>query len=169
MVCLVPRSGIGPLPPTAVYILAFIPWMGLACLIWLCAAFLFAVPHMRPLARSLSLAMVATFPGVWLFQMVAAPFALGFLLLAHLVWWLVDPGLSQTTENPVVIITSVAAALVSLALVAAMSVMGFYEGWRAGWLRAKGLGWRETVQQGPSARFVHFLRQRMAHIMARSG
>lgn len=145
------------MPPTFLYMMALALWVGLAVLVWLVAAFLFVMPRTRSHARSLSLAMATTFPSVLLFQVVAAPFALGALLVVRLVWEVMEPKHAANTENTVVIVTSIIAVVVTLLVVAGMSSLGFYEGWRAGWLRANGRGWRETIEQGPSARLIRRL------------
>jgi hypothetical protein len=150
------------LPPYFPYMLAFALWVALACLVWIAAALLLIAPKTRPIARSLGLAMAATFPAVWLFQILAAPVVVAILLIAALVWRILQPGLPATTDNPVVIGTFIAAVLVDFVIVAGMSLVGFYEGWRAGWWRARGRGWLETIQQGPSAKLVRSLRHRMS-------
>jgi len=105
--------------------------------------------------------MAATFPGVWIFQIVAAPIALGILLLAWLVWRVLEPSLPETTENPFVIGMFIAAVFVDFVLILGMSLAGFYEGWRAGWLCAKGRRWREVISEGPTARLIQSMRQRL--------
>lgn len=145
------------MPPTFLYMMALALWVGLAVLVWLLAAFLFVMPRTRSRARSLGLAMATTFPSVLLFQVVAAPVALGVLLVAWLVWKVLEPNHSANTENTAVIAISIIAVVVALLVVAGMSSLGFYEGWRAGWLRANGRGWRETIEQGPSARLIRRL------------
>ena len=104
--------------------------------------------------------MVGTFPGVFFFQLVAAPVAFGVLLIAWLVWRLIEPGNSTTTENPIVIATSIAVILIDLVAVGGMSLLGFYEGWRAGWQISKGRRWRDAIDHGPSARILRYLRKR---------
>jgi len=130
-------------------------------LVWFAAACLFIVPQTRSLARSLSLAMAGTFPGVFIFQLVAAPVAFAVLLVAWLVWRLIEPGNATTTENPIVIGTSIAVILIDLLIVGGMSLLGFYEGWRAAWLISKGRRWRAAIEQGPSARILGHLRSRL--------
>jgi len=108
----------------------------------------------------MSLAMVGTFPGVFFFQLVAAPVAFAVLLIAWLVWRLIEPGNSTTTENPIVIGTSIAVVLIDLLVIGGMSLLGFYEGWRAGWQISKGSRWRDAIAHGPSARILRNLRKR---------
>jgi hypothetical protein len=105
--------------------------------------------------------MVGTFPAVWLFQIVIAPFAFCILLLAGMMRWFLEPSLPATTENPVVIRIFIAAVLVDVALVLAASVLGFYEGWRAGWRCAMGRSWREAIGDGPSMRLIRLARMRL--------
>jgi hypothetical protein len=126
-------------------------------MVWLAAACLFIMPQTRSLARSLSLAMVGTFPGVFFFQLLAAPVAFGVLVIAWLAWRLIEPGNSSNSENPIVVATSIAAILICLVVFGGMSLLGFCEGWRAGWRISKGHGWRAAIDHGPSARMVrHF-------------
>jgi hypothetical protein len=103
--------------------------------------------------------MAATFPGVWIFQIVAAPFALGILLVAGTVWRMLEPSLPQTTENPFVIGTFIAAVLLDFVLILGMSLAGFYEGWRIGWLCAKGQAWRQVIGEGPTAKLIHSVKK----------
>ena len=103
--------------------------------------------------------MVGTFPGVFIFQLVAAPVAFAVLLVVWLVGRLIDPGNSTTTENPIVIGTSIAVILADLLIVGGMSILGFYEGWRAGWQISKGRRWRDAIEHGPSARIFRCLRK----------
>jgi hypothetical protein len=149
------------LPPYVPYMLAFVLWLGLACLVWLVAIVLGIFEPTRPLAVRLSLAMAATFPGVWLFQIVVAPFALSILLIAWIVWRGLEPNLPETTENPVVIATFIAAVFIDFLLILGMSVLGFYEGWRTGWSCGKGRPWRDVVRQGPTARLMASATQRL--------
>jgi hypothetical protein len=141
--------------------MAFMMWLGVSGLVWLIAIFLAIFRDTRPLAGSLSLAMAATFPGVWLFQIVAAPFAVGILLLAGTVWRLLEPSQPETTESPIVIGAFLAAILTDCVLILGMSAVGFYEGWRTGWLCAKGRPWREAIGEGPTARLIALARKRL--------
>lgn len=109
----------------------------------------------------MSLAMVGTFPGVFFFQLIAAPVAVAVLLIAWLVWRLIEPGNSTTTENPIVIATSIAVILIDFLVVGGMSLLGFYEGWRAGWQISKGRKWRDAIGHGPSAQILRSLRKRL--------
>ena len=109
----------------------------------------------------MSLAMAGTFPGVFIFQFVAAPFALAILLVAWLVCWRTELNASTATEDPLVIGMSVAVILLNLFMIGGMSLLGFYEGWRAGWQISKGRRWRDAIAQGPSARMIRFLRARL--------
>jgi hypothetical protein len=141
--------------------LAFMLWLGIACLVWLSAIFLLIVKRTRPLAGPLSLAMAATFPGVWIFQIAAAPFVLGILLIAAAIWRILEPNMPQTTDNPFAIGTFFAAVLIDFILVLGMSIIGFYEGWRTGWLCAKGRRWHDVIQEGPTAKLIFSTRNRL--------
>jgi hypothetical protein len=113
------------------------------------------VRRTRPLAWPLSLAMAATFPGVFLFQLVAAPFAFGIILIA----WLF--GLALVPIQTVVALLSFSAVVAAFLVMLAMSLAGFYEGWRVGWSFAKGQRLREIAKQGPTARLIRSIRRRL--------
>ena len=98
--------------------------------------------------------MVCTFPGVFAFQLIAAPVAIAALLIALLVRLLLDPAQLGATENPIIIGTFIAVFVFDFVFVAGMSCLGFSEGWRAGWQVARGRPLRAVIAQSPSVRFV---------------
>ena len=149
------------MPPTFLYILASMIWVCLACMVWLTAGCLCILPQTRSFAKSISVAMLGTFPGVFLFQLVAAPIAVAILVVGGLVGRLIEPGNSTTTEHPFVIGTSVAVILIDFTIVAGMSLLGCCEGWRAGWQISKGLSWRNAIEGGASARVFRSLQHRL--------
>ena len=118
------------------------------------AAALAIFPGLRSRARSLALAMAATFPGVALFQLVTAPVLVVLLLGMRLVWKGLEPGASTTTENPVVIGMTVLVALLAFGLMLVMSVAGFCEGWRVGWVYGAGTPLRKAIKDGFPARVI---------------
>src|SRR5882672_2244259 len=107
-------------------------WVLLACLVWLVAGAMLLTRKTRPVAWPLTLAMAATFPGVFLFQIVVAPVVAGIVLSVVAIGWVLEPGKSTTT-NPYVIAVGLFAILGALLVTLVMSMAGFYEGWRAGW------------------------------------
>src|ERR1017187_2507775 len=111
----------------------------------------------RPTARSLGLAMAGTFPAVLLYQALAAPIALTILFAVWLFWKVVEPGPSTVATSGVVIVVSFAGAISAFTVVLAMSLLGFYEGWRIGWGCGKGQRLSEVIDIGASARFLRKL------------
>jgi hypothetical protein len=108
--------------------------------------------------------MAATFPFVIAYQILAAPFVAGVLLANFAFWKILEPGNSTTTENPLIIGVSIGAAFLSLSLMLAMSLAGFYEGWRAGWACAKGRRFQEVMWEGPIAGRLRLLLRRARSI-----
>lgn len=96
--------------------------------------------------------MAYTFPAVIVFQLAALPFAAIIMAVALLAVRLVDPSNSPETSNPTVIGIGLTLILAEFAVFGGMSALGFFEGWRTGWLVAKGQGLRFVISQGLSAR-----------------
>jgi hypothetical protein len=138
-------------------------WLALAFLVWLLAAVALVLRKTRPYAWPLALAMAGTFPGVFLFQIIAAPVVIAVLIVVWLVGQALEPGPIHTTDNPVVIAMGVAAVLTIFAFVLGMSVAGFYEGWRTGWLVAKGENWQDVIRQRWPVRLMRAALKRFAN------
>jgi hypothetical protein len=138
-------------------------WVPLALLVWCAAGVMLFAPRTRPTARSLALAMAGTFPGVFLFQLLAAPVVITILLGMHVFWKTLEPGLSTKTENPLVIVGSIIGMYLVLGIMAGMSLAGFCEGWRIGWAWAKGRRFRDVVEEGLLARLAKRFMQRSNH------
>ena len=119
------------MPPTVVYILALMGYIAVACAVWLGAVVLAVSQQTRDLARRLAAAMAGSFPGVFLFQLLAAPVVL-ILLFFGGIFWLFHPG---DAGKAVLIVTMV---LLMFGVVAAASLLGFYAGWRSAWEFAAG-------------------------------
>jgi hypothetical protein len=102
--------------------------------------------------------MAATFPFVFAYQIVAAPFVAGLLFLAGAFWRILDPGASE--QNPFVTLVSIGIAITSLCLMLGMSLAGFYEGWRTGWACGKGLNLRDVLAEGPTLKLLFRLLQK---------
>ena len=151
------------MPPTFLYFVAFMIWVPLALVVWCAAGVMFFSRRTRATARSLALAMAGTFPGVFLFQLLAAPVVITILLAMHVFWKTLEPGVATKTENPLVICASIVGMFFALGITAGMSLAGFCEGWRLGWGWAKGRRFRDVVEEGHLARFVKRLIQRTNH------
>ena len=145
------------MPPTFLYFLAFIIWVPSACLVWLLAGLLALVQTTRRTGLSLALAMAGTFPGVFLFQVAAAPIVIALLVGTHVFSKALDPGSSTTTDNLTVIIVSTVVFIVALAIMFLASLAGFFEGWSIGWHCGKGRSLRDAVGGRPPIRVLRRL------------
>lgn len=135
-------------------------WLFCAVFVWIVAGVMFLIRSTRSTSRSLCLAMAATFPFVFAYQIVAAPFVAGLLFLAWAFWKILDPGASATTQNPFISLVSIGIALTSLCTMLGMSLAGFYEGWRTGWACGKGLGFRDVLSEAPTLKLLLRLLQK---------
>jgi hypothetical protein len=140
-------------------------WVPLALLVWCAAAIMLLARRTRPMARSLAVAMAATFPGVLFLQLLAAPVVVTILVTMRVFWKTLEPGPSTTTENPFVIAASIAGALLVLGVMAGMSAVGFCEGWRIGWEWAKGRPFRDVIKEGLLARLAKRFVWRSSHVV----
>jgi hypothetical protein len=146
-------------PPTFLYFLALMLWVLMACGVWLIALLMALAPRTRPLVWPTALAMATTFPGVFLFQAVAAPLIV--LILLPFFWW----NFELTTTNPFVIAIGGAALLLVLAITAAMSLLGFTEGWRTGWRIARRQSLRDAIRSGPTAKLFAMALERWRRLI----
>ena len=112
--------------------------------------------------------MAGTFPFVFVYQMIAAPFVAGFLVAAWGFWRILEPGTSTITENPFVIAVSIVAAILAFGTMLVMSLSGSYEGWRTGWAWAQGRRFQEALFEGPTVkvlfRFLQKARSAVSHL-----
>jgi len=148
------------MPPTFLYLLAFGAWLCLAFLVWLTSVCLLVLPMTRRFAGPLASAMACTFPAVFVFQLAALPIAAVIMGVALLAIRLVDPTNSPETSNSVVIGIGISMVLAEFAVFGGMSLLGFFEGWRTGWLVAKGQGLRDVISRGISARLLNIFKRR---------
>ncbi len=148
------------MPPTFLYLLAFCAWLCLAFLVWLTSACLLVLPTTRQFSGPLASAMAYTFPTVIVFQLAAMPFAAIIMGVALLAIRLVDPTNSPETSNPTVIGIGLILIIAESAVFGGMSLLGFFEGWRTGWLVAKGQGLRNVISRGLSARLLNIFKRR---------
>lgn len=126
------------MPPTFLYLAATLIWSACACAVWITAIVLLVTSRTRLLSKPLSLAMAGTFPFVFAYQLAAAPIVAVVLLSTWALCKWIEPGSSSLTTNPVVILSSIAAAFIALATILLMSLAGFYDGWRTGWKYGRG-------------------------------
>jgi hypothetical protein len=152
-------------PPTFAYLLMFMIWVFVACLVWLTAGFMFLITRTRVFSRPLCFAMAGTFPFVFAYQLIAAPFVAALLLAAFATWKILEPGASTTTQNPLIIAVSLSAAFLSFGTMLTMSLAGFYEGWRTGWACAKGRRFQEVLYEGPTVKLLGRLLQKARSIV----
>jgi hypothetical protein len=145
------------MPPTFAYIMCLILWMAAACLVWLAAGLMSLTTSTRALAKRLFFAMARTFPFVFAYQIIAAPFVAASLLMAWAFWKILEPGASSTNQNPFVIVVSIGVALLSLVAMFVASVAGFYEGWRIGWAYGNGRALQEVLYEGPTLKPIWLL------------
>ncbi len=129
-------------------------WVFFACLVGLTASLMFLVKRTRAFARPLCFAAAGTFPFVLAYQIIAAPFVAVLLLAAFVVGKILEPGASTMTHNPIVVLVSVSAVLLSFGMILTMSLTGFYEGWRTGWACAKGRRLRDVLYEGPTVKLL---------------
>ena len=148
------------MPPTFLYGLAFGLWLCLACVVWLASFCLLVAPVTRSMGKRLALAMVATFPGVFAFQLLASPIIVCTVAATVFAATIIDPSRSSDTTNPTMIAVTAAGLLLALSIAAGASLLGFWEGWRVGWICAQGRSWREVIGQGPTGRAVKMFRRR---------
>ncbi|MEP7354369.1 MAG: hypothetical protein ABI824_14175 [Acidobacteriota bacterium] len=132
------------------YIVIVILWVFLACLVWLAAGLMLLFKRTNSFARPLSWAVAGTFPFVFGYQAVSAPFIAVLLIAALALGPILEPHATEITENPLVIFSAIAATFLLLMI----SLAGFYEGWRVGWICARGQSLREALRSGPTVRLV---------------
>ena len=89
------------MPPTFGYMVLFMIWASFAVLVWAVAALLLIPRRTRRAGRCLFLAMAGAFPGVIIFQIVAAPIVVALLAIAGL-FWRIGAGATPTTSGVVV-------------------------------------------------------------------
>jgi hypothetical protein len=145
------------MPPTFVYLMALTISVCFACLVWLAVGLMALIKRNRALSRRLSLAMLATFPFVFVYQVIAAPVVAGVLLIAWAFWKILEPGSSTMTENPLVVVISLGTAFLAISMMLGMSLAGFYEGWCTGWAYGSGRSLREVLPGVSALRLLRHL------------
>jgi len=100
-------------------------WIFFACLTWLAAGVMALAARTRHLSRPLCFAMAGTFPFVFVYQVVAAPFVASILLIIWAFWKMMEPGASEMTDSPLIIAVSLGGAFLSFGVMLAMSLPDF--------------------------------------------
>ena len=147
------------MPPTFLYVLALMAWVGCAVVVWAVAAVIVLFPRRRQTGVRLGLAMAFTFPAVIAYQLLATPIVAAFLLGMRIFWKVLEPGSATTTLNPAVILVSISAAGAAFLVAFGSSIVGFWEGWRLGWLLVPGGRFRSVLRDGPLFRSARQLRR----------
>ncbi len=128
------------MPPWFPYMMALSAYIAAAAVVWSICVLLALLPPTRRLARRLAMSMLASFPGVFLFQVVAFPLCLALVLLVAAVYWLLGP------DSLVADRLMVPALLSSMILFAAASLCGFYAGWSVAWRVSGGADLGSTLR-----------------------
>jgi len=144
------------LPPTFIYFVALSVWIPLACLVWLLAGVMALNSGTRRKGLALALAMVATFPSVFLFQAAAAPFVAAVVVGVAWLSGILDPAskVTHVTTNGLVIATISGMVLLAFVTMLTVSIVGFFEGWLLGWRCAHGERFRDVIKRGLTARLL---------------
>jgi hypothetical protein len=144
------------MPPWFPYLMALSAYIAAAAAVWVICILLAILPPTRRLARRLAMSMLASFPGVFLFQLLAFPFCLALLLLAAAVSRLLGP--ESTLAGRLV----VPAFFAIMALFAAASLCGFYAGWTVAWRVGGGADLGSTLRTHPLVGNIGSLPARLA-------
>jgi hypothetical protein len=142
------------MPFAFAYFLALGVWIFVAGFVWLAAGLMCLSARTRHLSWPLCVAMAGTFPFVFVYQLIGLLFVECILLAAFAFWRILEPGGATTTNNPFVIVVFIGAILSSGSLFLAISLAGFYEGWRTGWACANGRAIRQVMAEGPTAKLL---------------
>jgi hypothetical protein len=134
-------------------------WIPLACLVWLVAGVMAVNRGTRRKGLALALAMVATFPSVFLFQAAAAPLPVAMVVGAVWLSGILDPAskVAHVTTNGLVIAMMSGTVLLAFVIMLTVSVIGFLEGWLLGWRCANGEHFRDAIKRGPTVRLLRRL------------
>jgi hypothetical protein len=129
------------MPPTFAYVMCLMAYLAAMLIALVLCIPLFLVPSKRRLALRLSLAILASLPGLLVFQFVVG-LALGVLLLAVLSFYAVfhPPDWVQW-------IVGIPTILIMFVSLVAASLWGCYTGGRIGWDMGGGKPFRTTIKQ----------------------
>jgi hypothetical protein len=144
------------MPPYFPYIYALMAYIAIACAVWFVAVVLAFPRRTRKFAKRIAAGMAGSFPGVFLFQLLSAPLAVVVLLLFGEIFSVFKP--AGGWED----ICFIGLFLGTVGLVAVMSLLGFYTGWRVAWELAAGRSARAfLVTDRVLGPVVRFLRKRL--------
>jgi hypothetical protein len=152
-------------PATFPYLLMFMLWVIVACLVWLAAGLMFLLRRTRVFARRLCFAVAGTFPFVFAYQLIAAPFIAALFLAAFAIARILEPGAPATIQNPIVIAVGVSVVFLSFGTMLVASLAGFYEGWRIGWECANGCRFQKVLFEGPTVKLLGRFLQKARSIL----
>jgi hypothetical protein len=139
-----PTTREGPaMPPWFPYLMALSAYIAAAGVVWAFCVLLALLAPTRRLARRLAMSMLASFPGVFLFQVLASPLCVALLFLVAAVFWLLGPD-SSLAERLIM-----PAIFSSMILFAAASLCGFYAGWSVAWRVSGGADLGSTHRTHP--------------------
>jgi hypothetical protein len=125
------------------YLMALSAYIAVAAAVWGVCALLALLPPTRRFARRVALSLLASFPGVLLFQIAAFPFCLALLLLCAALFWLLGPDSHLADQLSVPVLLSI------IGLFALASLGGFYAGWSVAWTVSGGADLASTLRTHP--------------------
>jgi hypothetical protein len=112
--------------------------------------------------------MAGTFPFVLAYQIMAAPIVAALLLLAGGVFMIIaSPGFLRD-GNAIVLGGILLVVITAAGVLFALSVAGFYEGWRVGWAYGSGRTLREVLSEAPMYRRLQRWSARAQALMRRA-
>jgi len=143
------------MPPTFVYAMALLPYLALGAVVLAIAGVMALFPKTRPFGTRLAVAMVASYPGVLFYQLIAAPLVFAIILFWAGVFRFLRPTDSLEVAAYILLLIS------TVGVFGIASLVGFTTGWRFGW-RLADVEWsaREAFAGDPVWSFVARLRSR---------
>ena len=129
------------MPPTFAYILALMLYGLSATAIWTLSLFLAFVPRTRLLSCRLSLAMLLSFPSVFIYQIAAFPFVVLTFIIVILPFRFFQ---FIHSSDAIVLFLAV---LVLIGGFAAASIAGFVDGWNLGWKVAGSIKFTDALKE----------------------
>jgi hypothetical protein len=136
------------MPPTFVYAMCLMAYLAAMTIALVLCALLFLVPSKRRVALRLCLAVIASLPGILLFQFFVG-IVLGVLLAAVL-------GFYAAFHPPewVQWVIGIPTILIMFLSLTAASLLGCYTGGRIGWLIGGGTPPRVAISEQPIFRLI---------------
>jgi hypothetical protein len=128
------------------YMLALSLYVSAACAVWVICALLGLVRATRRTARRVAVSMLASFPSVILFQVVAFPFCLVFVLVAGVLLRLIG---SYEPAVDFIKLLALFPLFLSMGLFALASLCGFWTGWSVAWDVSAGVSFATALRTDP--------------------